>query len=130
MRLKSYSRRWLPLLIWMALIFIVSHQPKETIPAYGQWDLIVKKGGHVIAYGILAILARRAGFRERSALLLTFLYAVSDEFHQRFVPGRTGTVLDVFIDALGATMSLLLLRHLPPYWRVALLGQTIEPDEP
>lgn len=128
--LKRISTQWLLLVIWMAIIFVVSHQPKEAIPAYGRWDLFVKKGGHLVAYGVFAFLARRTGLRDASVLVLALAYATSDELHQRFVPGRTGTVVDVFIDLLGSMLSLLLLRRLPLRWREALLGQTGKIDEP
>lgn len=76
------------------------------MPEYGQWDLLIKKAGHFIAYAILALLGRWAGLNSISALLLSLAYAVSDEFHQRFVPGRNGTPLDVIIDGLGAATAL------------------------
>lgn len=104
------SRRWAPLILWMAAIFIVSDQPKEAIPAYGPWDFLVKKGGHFLAYALLALLARNAGLRAPAALLLALGYAISDEVHQLFVPGRDGNVVDVVIDGLGALSALLLLR--------------------
>lgn len=108
----------------MALIFLVSHQPKESIPDYGQWDLVLKKGGHLLAYGILAILARRAHLSNVRVFVLVIVYAATDEFHQRFVPGRTGRVADVLIDSLGAALSYPLLRLLPRRLREVLLGQT------
>ena len=95
------SWRWLPMLAWMALIFYVSHQPSADIPQFGTWDLLVKKGSHFGAYFILAWLARFALGRWDWALLLTAVYAVSDEYHQTFVPGRDGNLLDVLIDTLG-----------------------------
>jgi VanZ family protein len=41
------------------------------------------------------------------ALLMAVLFAASDEFHQSFVEGRTSTLRDVLIDALGSTLALL-----------------------
>ena len=43
------------------------------------------------------------------AFLGTFLYACSDEFHQLFIPDRTGRLLDVFIDMIGASLGILIL---------------------
>ena len=118
-------RRWVPLVAWMALIFYFSHQPKGSIPSYGSWDVLVKKGGHFAAYGLLALLARRAGLRSPAALVLAVVYAVSDEVHQLYIPGRNGQFLDVLIDGAGAATALALLpwvraqlpllrRFLPP----------------
>lgn len=99
------SWRWLPMLAWMALIVYVSHQPSADIPQFGTWDLLVKKGSHFGAYFILAWLARFALGRWDWALLLTAVYAVSDEYHQTFIPGRDGNLLDVLIDTLGGLVA-------------------------
>jgi VanZ family protein len=42
--------------------------------------------------------------------LITVLYAMSDEYHQTFIPGRNGTVMDVVIDSLGGLTALFSLR--------------------
>lgn len=83
----------------------------------------------MVAYGVLAILARRLGVGDAGALAIVLAYAISDELHQRFVPGRTGTAIDVLIDLLGATLSLALLRLPPQRWREVLLDQTDGIDE-
>ena len=114
--------RWGPALGLMIVIFIMSSQPKSDVPDFGVWDLPVKKGSHMIGYALLgvamlrgvrgdALLARR---HYVWALVLTALYAMTDEYHQTFVPGRGGNVWDVGVDALGATISLSLR------WRQAL----------
>jgi VanZ family protein len=109
---RSRWGRWLPLLSWMGAIFIMSNQPKTNIPSFGVWDLLVKKGSHFLAYGVLASLALRVTDGEGRkrpylwALLLTILYAISDEFHQTFIPGRNGMLMDVFIDSLGGLTAL------------------------
>ena len=48
------------------------------------------------------------------ALGLTMLYAVSDEVHQTFVPGRVADPWDLFCDGLGAAVMLLAFGWL---WR-------------
>lgn len=102
--------KWGCLIGWMLLIFLVSHQPKTSLPEYGVWDWLVKKGAHFIAYGILAWLAYRVLNRPWWALGLAFLYAISDEWHQTFVPGRIGSPTDVIIDTLGA-LTTLVVQH-------------------
>lgn len=109
-RLLRLAWRWLPLIVWLFLIFLVSDRPKAEIPDYGAWDLLVKKSSHFVAYGIVALLARRAlhesPLATPLALLLTFLYAVGDEYHQTFVPGRHGNWIDVLIDTAGGVTAL------------------------
>lgn len=107
---RSILERWLPLLSWMTIIFLVSHQPAQELPAFGVWDMLVKKGGHFMAYAILAILSRRVAagnqYASEWAMGITAVYAISDEFHQTFIPGRTGTPVDVIIDCLGGLTGL------------------------
>jgi VanZ family protein len=103
----------------MGLIFYFSAQP-DLPHAPGPWlDLLLKKGGHAAAYGVLAWLYLRA-LRQRSApgraqaairvvsAGLAVAYALSDEYHQTFVPGRGGNLLDVTIDGAGACAAMLL----------------------
>lgn len=114
--------RQAPLLGWMALIFYFSHQPTGSLPSYGVWDLFVKKGAHMVAYAVLAILARHAGLGFAPAAALAALYAASDEFHQSFIPGRNGTVADVLIDLVGVALGLFLYSWLARH-RLPLLFQ-------
>jgi len=76
-----------------------------------------RKTCHVTEYAILALLfmrALRSGQKRISlgslllALFCATLYACTDEFHQRFVPGRTASLEDVLIDSVGALLALIL----------------------
>jgi hypothetical protein len=89
-------------------------------------DLPIPKGPwgnltHVVAWAALAALlartfdgrARRAGLREtagRAALAVAAVYGLVDEIHQYFTPGRTCSLVDAILDALGALGALLLPR--------------------
>ena len=98
----------------MALIFALSAQPKHgIIPSFGAWDLLVKKGAHLMGYAILAWLWHRAlnGRKPWTAWCIAVLYAASDELHQSFVLGRNAQLVDVGIDALGATLGLLVALY-------------------
>ena len=114
----SLLRYWLPPVLWMSAIFILSAQP--TLPHHPDrlFDTILKKVGHAAEYGILAFLLWRAlsrgrGTLSRAALVTAFvvsaLYAASDEYHQTFVPGRNGNLVDVGIDTVGALVALLVV---------------------
>ena len=99
----------------MAAIFVVSSTPGDLIPSAGPWDLLLKKGGHLASYAVLAWLwlqALRPAVVSLRVLLTVFaivtLYAVTDEVHQTFVAGRSGTPVDVLIDAAGALLGILL----------------------
>jgi hypothetical protein len=109
----SWFLRWGPALLMVVLIFAASSIPAGSLPSWeGPVDLAIKKGGHMIGYGLLALaMLRGVGRQKRAAYriawVLAVLYAMSDEFHQRFVPGRGASTLDVLIDGLGAAGTLL-----------------------
>jgi VanZ family protein len=95
----------------MSLIFLSSSISAPELPNLGPLDLVFKKGGHVVAYCVLAIacwcgLRWRLDFR-RLAWVLAVLYATTDEVHQWFTLGRHAWWLDVVLfDALGAMLGL------------------------
>jgi VanZ family protein len=91
--------------------FAPSLSRKEILVIHG----MIRKAAHVIVYLILGILlfrAFRAGSHERrlwrwafSSLAVVVLYAITDEFHQSFIPTRTATLADVGIDVLGGILA-------------------------
>lgn len=107
-------RSWLPALIWAGVIFLLSAFPDVALP--GLFPEIDDKIFHWLVYAIFGILLLRAtaGHAWASAhagkwvaFMLGVLYALSDEYHQRFVPGRTADVFDLFADALGLLSAVL-----------------------
>jgi VanZ family protein len=94
----------------MALIFGFSSVPDLRVAADPDLDFIVRKLGHAVAFGVLAVLYRVAlGDVPRGAaiaLVLAVAYAASDELHQAFTVGRHPAVTDVAIDSLGAVVAL------------------------
>jgi VanZ family protein len=81
----------------------------------GVWDFILRKAAHMGEFGVLFLLTKRAvsgsgwGWRADeitfSAVLLAFLYAVSDEMHQAFTAGRFASTVDVGIDSTGIALA-------------------------
>jgi VanZ family protein len=131
-------RRFLPLAIWMVLIFLGSTavmSPEHTggilrrflalfsihlDPATElHWNKFLRKCGHVGEYSVLALLtaylflgSRRPALRRRWwiwSLAVVVVFASTDEFHQTFVPGRTGQISDVALDTAGGAAALTLL---------------------
>lgn len=110
--------RWGPAFLVMAGIFVFSSIPSEEMPNFGLLDFLVKKGGHALGYGLLALAYLRGLRGETSeivarqifvAWVLATLYSATDEFHQSFVPGRHPAATDVMIDSLGAALALILV---------------------
>ena len=88
----------------------------ETLRAF---HVLVRKAGHLTEYAILAAFAARA-FRSSSiellrrrwfltALILVVVYALSDEFHQSFVPTRGASLYDSLIDSVGGFVGLVIV---------------------
>ena len=78
-------------------------------------SFLVRKAAHMSEYAILAILLGLTirEYKKEPWLLLaltaTAAYAATDEFHQLFVPGRSGQLKDVLIDTAGGALGLGLL---------------------
>ena len=111
--------RWLPACFVMLLIFVLSAQPSFNLPSFTWGDKFLKKAGHVVGYGILSWSLwygfTYRGNRRWTSWLLAVIYALTDEFHQSFVPGRNPSIWDAIIfDNLGAMISLWLVGK----WRI------------
>nr|WP_330375346.1 VanZ family protein [Inediibacterium massiliense] len=125
---------WILVIFWMAVIFNLSSQVShesnklskevtkvivktvEKVAPKTDFNMsklnhIVRKNAHFFAYLILGILVinalRSSGYRKFGwALLICVVYAISDEVHQMFVPGRGPGIKDVCIDSAGATVGI------------------------
>ncbi len=102
---------------WVARHLLTEQRSYRKFVAFWgySWFAIVK-GWHAAEFAILsalclAILDRLTGSYSRRNVLLSLaiclLFAISDEYHQTFVPGRGGTWTDVAIDGLGALLAAL-----------------------
>lgn len=130
---------WILVVLWMTLIFYLSHQPasksnelsigvtEKITGIVGKTNLnieqnirnfnrIIRKNAHFFAYLILGILTFN-GLKDSKitggrgfiiALIICILYAISDEIHQLFIPGRSGQVMDVVIDGMGSLVGITL----------------------
>jgi VanZ family protein len=108
-KFKHFVWFQLPAIAWAAAIFIQSSLSYIDTPDLG-FDL-QDKLFHAIEYAILGFLLRRAlvfqgnQFVQRNAGWLTILiggtFAISDEIHQLFVPGRSGEIADAIADCVG-----------------------------
>jgi VanZ family protein len=104
MRLPPPVSLWLPVFAWALLIFALSSVP-SLATGLGLWDTILRKIAHGVEFAILGALLVRALERRVPAFLVGVLYAVSDEIHQSFVPGRHASPLDVAIDGVGVLVG-------------------------
>ena len=103
-------RLWAPVVLWAAVIFTLSSL-SDLGTGLGTWDLVLRKVAHAVEFAVLGALLLRALRNERTALAAGVVYAVTDEIHQHFVPGRIGSPVDVAIDAVGVVLGVLLWRR-------------------
>lgn len=101
---------WGPVVLWAALIFVLSSIPGLTT-GLATWDLVLRKLAHLVEYAVLGALLFRALRREPAAVALGSAYAATDEVHQALVPGREGTGVDWLIDTVGVVAGVLLLAR-------------------
>jgi VanZ family protein len=116
----NWLSRWLPVLLWMGVIFLVSQNtnPYQQLPQ--GWvtpsfrEEMIGRVSHVVEYGVLVLLVLRAtndGEQTTTRVILysvglSLLYALVDEIHQAFVPGRAFQLLDLSLDAVGILLGL------------------------
>ena len=129
MKNKRLVLAWTLLILWMLFIFIMSsfngvmssNQSGSiatviynifNISNTAKVSFIIRKCAHVSEFFILGILVINliSKYNVKYSYLISFivcvLYASSDEFHQLFVPGRSGQVTDIFIDMIGVVLGL------------------------
>lgn len=126
---------WLPVIVWMLLIFIGStdllssahssriigpilrwFNPDISPATIRQVQMAVRKTGHLAEYAILAWLMWRARRQNKAGpwawseaglvLLLIVLYALTDEAHQAFVASRYSSAADILLDGAGGMLGL------------------------
>jgi VanZ family protein len=103
---------WGPVLIYMAVIFYASSLPQPPLPP-GLSDKPAHAFGY-IGFGFVISRAIAGGLPPRMTpkdffigLAIAVAYGASDEFHQRFVPGRTADLNDLSADAVGSAIALI-----------------------
>lgn len=117
--IKGY--RWLPALIWMVVIFGLSHQTGSDLNSYLPWVQRLMPWlnsfniGHFVSYFILACLIwwAMASHRLIVSFIVVFiciLYGITDEYHQSFIAGRTPDLLDIRNDTIGALLAMVVVR--------------------
>jgi len=100
---------------WAGLIFFLSAQSKLPSASKPLIDLVFKQSAHIFVYAVLHFLIWRAIKITISPhnqiklvavpILLAFIYALTDEFHQSFIPGREATLIDIGFDLMGIIAS-------------------------
>jgi len=105
--------RFLPSILWMCFIFYLSSRQTTGIGGDSYWGrFFILKSFHIIEYAILAIFLFFAINKYNYSVYISFVYALSDEFHQMFVIGRMATFRDVLFDLLGIFFGVFIINKL------------------
>ncbi len=119
----KYIRFWLPVVLWMGVIFLFSSRQKIAVTDSYVVSFLFFKTLHLIEYAFLYLVTYRAVKNTLPVrmfwvfllpFIITALYAVSDEIHQTYVPTREGKPRDAIIDMFGAGISWVSLQQLLP----------------
>ena len=106
---------FIPSLVWMSVIFYFSSQQTTGVGGTNQTTrFLILKSFHLIEYAFLAWLLSFAIFKKKWVVLIAYLYAISDEIHQSFIPGRTSRFQDTLIDLVGILIGLFIFRKIFP----------------
>ena len=124
---RNKTRLWIYGLLTLAimgLIFFMSAKDATESGGMSKWlvntEIDLRKYAHMAEYAALAV-SSALFFRELllekrypvravgCSLVFSVLYACSDEYHQTFVPGRSGEIRDVFVDLAGVLFGLVLV---------------------
>jgi VanZ family protein len=132
---KGRVSRYLPLILWMAFISFASTAEFSAVntsrfigplllwlfPSISAENLmlahaLIRKAAHFCEYFLLGLLAARAfvsssrftlrNYWLQCATMLVVAYAFIDEYHQSFVPSRTASIFDSFIDIAGGVTGI------------------------
>lgn len=119
--LNSVYKKNISLLInitLMCFIFYFSHQTGQESSQMSN-NLLIRKLAHITEYAVLAffVYAYVSSYKNVRipglvAVIVTIIYAASDEYHQTFIVGRSGNITDVLIDAIGVVVGVLTSRFI------------------
>jgi len=132
-----FLSRYLPLVIWLAFISFASSDnfnasntsriigplvlwlfPNTSAETLATIHFITRKIAHFTEYAILGFLAARAFRPYRRWFLISavliIVYALLDEYHQSYVPSRTASIFDSFIDMAGGLTALMIVHRKRP----------------
>jgi VanZ family protein len=120
--MRKILRYWLPVILWMMVIFAFSGRQKVALTDSYALSFLFFKILHLIEYIFLYMVCYRAFFNTGTrkdkaflyAFIITLLYAITDEIHQRFVPTREGKLRDVIIDVIGGGFGWVMIAQFLP----------------
>ena len=116
--------RWFVVVAWAGLIFYLSTSGfgvgfTKAANTSEVFHYLMRKAAHMAEYAVFCLLLYAAfldaddfEWRPRLAVrsvVIASLYALTDEYHQTFVEGRTAAIIDCGIDIAGAALAVLIV---------------------
>lgn len=102
----EFLKKWTPVILIAAIIFVESATPGERIEAAGLGNENLHISGHFLLFFFLTLSLFRATQNQVLSGASAFLYAITDEIHQLFVEGRSASFFDITTDGIGILISL------------------------
>jgi VanZ family protein len=96
----------------MSVIFYFSSRSTAGIGVVGFNRFLLLKTFHLIEYAALAAFFYFGFKKYKYSIISAYLYALTDEFHQTFISGRSGKVTDTFIDLAGILLGLFFVKFI------------------
>ncbi len=110
--------KWGLVVLWAGLIYLGSSLPGASVSSNTVADFVAHKFVHLLEYFVLYILLYRAGGSFWQAILTLVAFAIGDEIHQSYTPGRQAKFTDVLIDLAsgltGALVCKFIWRYIKP----------------
>ena len=94
---------------------VVLHRTESIIRKIAHFSIYTVVG--FLLMGLLSTYKLKDKWRMIMTIVIGILYAISDEFHQSFSPGRTPKVTDVYIDTLGIILGVLLVILIRTFYK-------------
>lgn len=98
--------------IFVDFIYNIIHVNKDIL------IIIIRKSAHIFEYFILFLLMYNyircfdIKSKFKLSIILCILYSIFDEVHQLFIEGRSGEVLDIFVDTIGIFLGYILIKRI------------------
>lgn len=107
-------KKWVPAIFMMTSIFLLSSMTGTTVHNVGLGKQTFQMNGHFMLYFFLCITLYKGLKEIADSMFWSYMYGVTDEIHQLFVPGRSWEYKDLVINLFGIFLAGIFLWKLKP----------------
>lgn len=102
--------KFIPAILWMSFIFYLSSRSTAGVGYTGFERFLLFKTLHLVEYAILAVLVIYPLYKVTPSVLVSYIYAITDEIHQGFTPGRGPKFSDTIFDLAGILIGVIIFK--------------------